>query len=135
MELLLSSSFLFYCFAPNVSNDVELSIHFFEKYTQELSKKLPGVVSRLVMPVLVDYLAATKLRKVDEASAQGLLELLKDLLESDVAASDTLKALLQSPKNIDTLLELLEGSEMYTTILTLEVGAKVHFNSIFYILV
>jgi hypothetical protein len=89
-----------------------------------MASEAPGRVGRLAIPVIMDFIKARRMKQVDEATTNGLLQLLTTLLAPSASGTEVLALLLREPENLDALLELLEESDVYTVVLMLEAFEK-----------
>ena len=90
---------------------------------QQMGKNDPGRVGRLAVPLVLDLLRARRLGQLDEGTAQGLLELLRELLGHPAPGGgrEVLLLLLKDAGNMDALLDMAEGTDTLTTVATLQV--------------
>ena len=79
------------------------------------------MVGKLAVPLVIDMLRARRLGQLDEGTAQGLLELLRELLSHPSAGQNVLQLLLVNPSNVDALLDMVESTDTFTTVATLQV--------------
>ena len=91
--------------------------------SQALSQAQPGRVGPLVLPVVMDFIKVRRVKGVSDDLIQSLLELVKGLLSPPGSEASKINTgfLLASPENIEALLDLLEDSDLFTTIVTHQV--------------
>lgn len=80
------------------------------------------MVGKLAVPLVVDMLRARRLGQLDDGTAQGLLELMRELLSHASAGPHVLHLFLQNPSNVDALLDMVESTDTFTTVATLQVN-------------
>ena len=66
-------------------------------------------------------LRARRLGQLDDGTAQGLLELMRELLSHASAGPKVLRTFLANPSNVDALLDMVESTDTFTTVATLQV--------------
>lgn len=76
------------------------------------------------MPVVMDFIRVRRVRGISDEMIQSLLELISELLSppGSMASKTNTAFLLTNAEHLDALLDLLEDSDLHTTILTLQVG-------------
>jgi len=88
-----------------------------------LARFQPQVVGPLVLPVVLDFIRVRRVKGISDDLIQSLLELVNGLLSPPGAEASKINTgvLLASPDNLEALLDLLEDSDLFSTIVTLQV--------------